>query len=563
MSSILDSIIQKKPVQQENAPASGSAPIPGTPAVIPPRPTAIIPSRVSEVTRETLNIIRQGAEAAFDTRMQWKTVETLKNYGTFYPEESSINQTIETDPFTFSWKLKTIENTIKYEDTYHGEKPLAFPEYTDDLRSYLGGRYEVGGDKIRYHRHPEMFVHYTDRPFINEEERRKHIQEQEASMQASAKQVPTKGDQKIQTKVNNVNAPVANRPLAAQPTVKPVEQDTKDPGNPFKYTLSGKTIKILKSLEAIYNYVEKGEQVPAEYLPWKYVKTEVKEVDINGRITKEKRTAKMYIQDTDLKVGTLASFVGNLNIPGLSLLTEQVGKKDGNTSGPSYQEVYLHVDKMKEILDYMLGPHNWSIELSDPIPINDYSAQVVRGYYVDALGNFVYGQIVSDSKIGTAGSKAAGKTDAINSNLIRTLIGDAFAALRGINAKNIPAIEKTQAQIAKARKVEGENAVKQAQREEQENELRRQQFELQKMKFEYLKNLDLPKLMEISKDQPLKLLADIASEPLQGVKRPAKPVEEEEKVEKRLLEQTPEEAELKEMTITKAKGTKEFESKEE
>lgn len=554
-----------QPVVSSSNGNAGAAPrVPGIPAVIPPMPAMPpIPSRVSDVQQymQDLEKIRQGAEAAFYLREKKHTLDTLKTYGVVDIRESPIYRAFITDnKLDLEWKLETIIETIQIPSDYRGRTKIPFPPYDERLNPYLGGRYDAHGSKIRYHHHTEMFDRYEEQPFLNEAGRLERAENAKKKAEEEAKNAKSTPKTKVVT--NATNVPAAQRPAAAQPKVKVVPVDPSERGNQFVYQPTAKTITILRKLKKLYENINQDEP-PESCIPYKHVETTVTVEDLKGKKHTEQKPVDIYIKDEDLKIGTFLTLMGTLSIPGFSMETVQVGKKGSSSEKAGFTEAYLEVGKMIEILDHMLGETNWTIEISDSININN-ETQVVRGYYLDTLGNFAYGQIVSDSKIGTAinansvTAVLAGRTDAVISNLVRTLIGDVFPALRGIGKEKISDVEKAQDQLTKAAKQAGTTAVRKYVQEQKENDRKERELDIKRQQLEYLQKCDLPKLLERVTDQPLKLLSDLASEPLQGVKRP--PEEKEEIPEKRHI--TAEEADFKDITISKPKGTKEDEEKE-
>lgn len=543
-----------QPVVSSSNGNAGAAPrVPGIPAVIPSMPAMPpIPSRVSDVQQymRDLEIIRQGAEAEFDLHEKTHTSQTLQTYGELEVEETPIYREFKENRKGLKRKLDTIIKTIQIPEDYNEDREIPFPPYSSILKNYTGGRYDAHGAKIRYMNNTQMFDRYEEQPFLNEAERIGRLKR----LETEAKEPKTK------VVTNATNVPTAQRPTAAQPKVKVVPVDPSERGNQFVYQPTSLTETILDWIKELNEYISKGELPPANKMPSKRVKTSVVVEDINGKKHTETKYVDIYLQDNVFKVGTLVSLMGNMNIPGLVFETEEVGKPGSSTERAGYKEVYIIVSKMEEILDYLLGPNNWTMEFSNSVRI-DKETQVIRGYYLDVLGNFMYGQIVSDSKIGSGGSgesAMAGRRDAMISNLKRTLISDVFKALRGVNAKYLPDIYKAQDQLSKARKQAGTKAVRKYVQEQKENDRKERELDLKRQQLEYLQKCDLPKLLERVTDQPLKLLGDLTSEPLQGVKRP--PEEKEEVPEKRHI--TAEEADFKDITISKPKGTKEDEEKE-
>lgn len=521
--------------------------VPGIPAVVPP-----IPSRVSDVQQymQDLEIIRQGAEAEFDLHEKTHTSQTLKTYGELEVEDTPIYREFKENRKGLKRRLETIIKTIQIPEDYDEDREIPFPPYSPILKNYTGGRYDAHGAKIRYKNNTQMFDRYEEQPYLNEADR---LERMKREMEAATS--------KTKVVTNATSAPAAQKPAAAQPKVKTVSVDPSERGNPFIYQPTSRTETILDWIKELNGYISKGELPPDEKIPSKRVKTSVVVEDVKGKKHTETKYVDIYLQDNVFKVGTLVSLMGSMNIPGLVFETEEVGKAGSSTERAGYKEVYIIVSKMEEILDYLLGRNNWTMEFSNSVKV-DGNTQVIRGYYLDVLGNFMYGQIVSDSKIGSGGSgiesAMTGRRDAMISNLKRTLISDVFQALRGVNAKYLPDIYKAQDQLSKARKQAGTKAVRKYVQEQKENDRKERELDLKKRQLELMQTWDLPKLLERVSDQPFKLLTDIASEPLQGVKR--SPEEKEEVPEKRHV--TAEEADFKDITISKPKGTKEDEEKE-
>ena len=550
-----------QPVVSSGNKNAGAVPrVPGIPAVIPPMAAMPpIPSKVSDVQQymRDLEIIRQGAEAEFDLHQKTHTSQTLQTYGELEVEETPIYREFRENRIGLQRKLNTIIKTIQIPEDYNEDREIPFPPYSSILKNYTGGRYDAHGAKIRYPNNTHMFDRYEEQPFLNEAERIARIKRSEA--EAEAKEESAKTKTKVVT--NATNVPAAQRPAAAQPKVKVVPVDPSDRGNQFVYQPTSKTETILGWIKELNGYIIKGELPPDNKIPSKHVKTSVVVEDVNGKKHNEMKYVNIYLQDDVFKEGTLVSLMGRMNIPGLVFETEEVGKAGSSSERAGYKEVYIVVSKMEEILDYLLGRNNWTMEFSNSVRI-DKDTQVIRGYYLDVLGNFMYGQYVSDSKIGSGGSgiesAMAGRRDAMISNLKRTLISDVFKALRGVNAKYLQDIYKAQDQLSKARQQAGAKAVNKYKQEQKENDYKEKELDIKRQQLEYLQKYDLPKLLERVTDQPLKLLGDLASEPLQGVKRP--PEEKEEVPEKRHV--TTEEADFKDITISKPKGTKEDGEKE-
>ena len=521
--------------------------VPGIPAVVPP-----IPSRVSDVQQymQDLEIIRQGAEAEFDLHEKTHTSQTLKTYGEVEVEDTPIYREFKENRKGLKRRLETIIKTIQIPEDYDEDREIPFPPYSPILKNYTGGRYDAHGAKIRYKNNTQMFDRYEEQPYLNEADRLERIKREMEAATSKTKVV-----------TNATSAPAAQKPAAAQPKVKTVPVDPNERGNPFIYQPTSRTETILDWIKELNGYISKGELPPDEKIPSKRVKTSVVVEDVKGKKHTETKYVDIYLQDNVFKVGTLVSLMGSMNIPGLVFETEEVGKAGSSTERAGYKDVYIIVSKMEEILDYLLGRNNWTMEFSNSVKV-DGNTQVIRGYYLDVLGNFMYGQIVSDSKIGSGGSgmesAMTGRRDAMISNPKRTLISDVFQALRGVNAKYLPDIYKAQDQLSKARKQAGTKAVRKYVQEQKENDRKERELDLKKRQLELMQTWDLPKLLERVSDQPFKLLTDIASEPLQGVKR--SPEEKEEVPEKRHV--TAEEADFKDITISKPKGTKEDEEKE-
>lgn len=308
-------------------------------------------------------------------------------------------------------KKQYIEQDIKYvtkpiepENLSVSQDSQPFPSYNIYLGPYLGGRYEHGTSKPAYS--SEIMtsqVNYFERPPMKKSQADIYLAD------------PLKT---LMDNPETFTEEELNTALELYQGVKKFD---------FSYTLSSKALDIFEFLQEVY------------------IKELMIKDDDDGRLSAHLIPSKLvngttiYIDDSCLKNGDLFDLATKLNTTAIfDFITD--------AECGSYKIHYIALDKLCYILNSVLGEDNWTVETSSEVTWNDN--RIVRGYYVDKLGNFKYGQIVIPKK-SDFGNSDADKEKTGQSKLTRTLITQVFKTLHGLSDEEKKQVDEYKSNIAK------------------------------------------------------------------------------------------------------------------
>lgn len=379
-----------------------------------------------------------------------------------------------------------------------------FPEYNVLLSQYVAGRYEHGTAKPSYTDSGlKLMVNYFEREPLGEHNAKSYINDPINSLLDSKipKEIAAKDDNFKE--LSSEGKTEAIRKAAIELYQGPRKFD-------FNYTMSNKLRGIFEFLKNVYKWIlnseedpknDKYAELPKEMIPTKLVDGQEKYID--------------------------ASILCDTNLPKLAadLRTNEVLNLVVDADFKSYTIHYIKIDVLRHLLNSVLGEKNWTVELSSEITWN--GNKVIRGYYVDKLGNFKYGQLVRPVEMSNFGNSDADKERSMQSLLERALITEVYKTLSGIDDKEKKDIDELKENVTQTYIGQG---------------LRQYYILNNKINKEALKQLDETMLIEEKESKPLKRIAEAREEPV--AKRT--PGEEKEK------EMTPEEKDFKE--INKNKG---------
>ena len=260
-----------------------------------------------------------------------------------------------------------------------------FPSFNAYLQTYVAGRYEYGTGKPSYTSMPSM-VNYFEMHPLSEEGAKVYIND------------PIKTLKTYKTEDWSLE--------------KAIELYQGTNKFDFTYTRTDITNQIFGFLRDVYKEVLKAEESEThETLPERLVPR------------KNAGSNSLFIDDSCLKTGnifTLATNLGNQKV-----LDFVVEAKCG-----SYNIYYIKIERLEEILNTILGEGNWTVETSSPVTWN--GNKIVRGYYVDKLANFRYGQLVVPFESAKFGNTDTDKEQSLKSKMKRALITEVFSTLHGI-----------------------------------------------------------------------------------------------------------------------------------
>ena len=263
-----------------------------------------------------------------------------------------------------------------------------FPSFNALLEQYVAGRYEYGTGKPSYTSMPSM-VNYFEMFPLSEEHAQIYINDPLKSLKQN---------------------PYKEKDWTEQKAIELYQGDKKFN---FNYTRSQTADQIFGFLKNVYKEALNAEEsgVHKTLLDWL-----VPRKNVDGR--------SLYIDDSCLKSGNIFNLATNLGTQ--AVLDFVVDAKCGD----SYSIYYIKLGKLREILNTILGESNWTVETSSEVTWN--GNKVVRGYYVDKLANFRYGQLVVPISMATFGNTEADKERSLKSKLERALITEVFSTLHGI-----------------------------------------------------------------------------------------------------------------------------------
>ena len=256
-----------------------------------------------------------------------------------------------------------------------------FPYYNRSLARYAGGRYDMKLGKPSYKDMPWMINYYEMEPLSRE-----------------------KFEIYLEDPISKLKE---NRKITEGEALKLYQHEKKFD---FTYILSEKATSIFNRLKWIYLEALKKMENSGICLEQCRVPNKV----VNDKV--------IYIDDTILKSGNIVSLAAGLGAQGILDDLEEM-------NAGSYKEWFIPVKKLRSILNSILGENNWTVETTSSKSI-DKTHAVVRGYYVDMLGNFMYGQLVTDI---TFGNTSVDKDTTLQSKLERAMITSIFPALHGLS----------------------------------------------------------------------------------------------------------------------------------
>lgn len=266
-----------------------------------------------------------------------------------------------------------------------------FPSFNALLEPYIAGRYEYQVGKITgkpsYTGMPTM-VNYFEMHPLSDEHAQIYINDPIGTLKTNK----TK-DWTLQNAIDLYQGPMKFN---------------------FNYNRSYTTEQIFESLRNVYKEALNAEESDTyKELPERLVPSK----NADGR--------SLYIDDSCLKSGTIFNLATNLGTQ--AVLDFIVDAKCGD----SYTIYYIKIGKLREILDTILGEGNWTVQTSSEVTWN--GNVIVRGYYVDKLANFRYGQLVVPESLAKFGNTEVDKERSMRSKMERALITEVFSTLHGIS----------------------------------------------------------------------------------------------------------------------------------
>lgn len=182
-----------------------------------------------------------------------------------------------------------------------------------------------------------------------------------------------------------------------------------------KYAYKRGSQSVFTFLDSVFEHIYQGSSVPESMYPYKFV---------DGN--------KVYIDPDILKTISMPEMISRFKLDGLARNLAK-GPEDWDTE-------FITIGPLYEILNLVLGENNWFIAISEPHKVIKSQATKqgnsnieywsCRGYYVDKLGTFRYGQNDITCKFG--GNDEARK-GAVEQLMARTLIMSVFRALKSTN----------------------------------------------------------------------------------------------------------------------------------
>lgn len=344
-----------------------------------------------------------------------------------------------------------------------------FPEYNVLLSQFVAGRYEHGTAKPSYTDSGlKLMVNYFEREPLAEHNAKLYIADPISALKDND---VTK---QIASKFKDLKEKEAIEKAAIELYQGPKKFD-------FNYTMSNKLRGIFEFLKNVYKWILNSEEdpkndryaeLPKEMIPTKLVDGQEKYID--------------------------ASILCDTNLPKLAadLRTNEVLNLVVDADFKSYTVHYIKIDVLRHLLNSVLGEKNWTVELSSEITWN--GNKVIRGYYVDKLGNFKYGQLVRPADMSNFGNSDADKERSIQSLLERALITEVYKTLGGIDDKEKKNIDELKENVTQTYIGQG---------------LRQYYILNNKINKEALKQLDETMLIEEKESKPLKRIAEAREEP--------------------------------------------------
>ena len=175
---------------------------------------------------------------------------------------------------------------------------------------------------------------------------------------------------------------------------------------------------VFTFLDSIFEKISQGIPIPEDMYPCKYV---------DGN--------KIYIDPDILRTISMPEMISRFKLDGLARNLAK-GPEEWGTE-------FIAIDPLYRFLNLVLGRDNWFIAISEPKKIEIKSQGIqpqnkkdksyywsCRGYYVDKLGTFRYGQNDITCKFG--GNDEA-KKGAVEQLMARTLIMSVFRAFKSTN----------------------------------------------------------------------------------------------------------------------------------
>ena len=179
-----------------------------------------------------------------------------------------------------------------------------------------------------------------------------------------------------------------------------------------KYAYKRGSQGVFTFLDSIFDCISQGKPIPENLYPCKYVEGN-----------------KIYIDPGILKTISMPEMIGRFKLDGLARNLAK-GPEEWGTE-------FIPIDPLYRFLDLVLGEGNWFIAISEPKKVkaklqgkNETEYWSCRGYYVDKLGTFRYGQNDITCKFG--GNDEA-KKGAVEQLMARTLIMSVFRAFKSTN----------------------------------------------------------------------------------------------------------------------------------
>lgn len=272
-----------------------------------------------------------------------------------------------------------------------------FPEYNSFLAEYVSGRYEAGLSKPPYKNMEYMINHFE-----------KDITSRDLF------------DTYISNPIENLIASFKDNTNRQAQEQRALEMYQGEKKFDFKYLPSERAQSIFRRLKAIY----------LDLLRIQEGTEEDKKKGLDSKLVPMKRIG-LYISDVDLKNGNLRKLAVTLDAPHILDYMEEMDAKN-------YKQWYVNIRNLYEILNAILGEMNWTIEPTYSKEIE--GGLLIRGYYVDMLGNFKYGQLVTDRSV--FGNSDVNKDATMKSLLARSMITDTFQTVRGLTVSEYESIRK-------------------------------------------------------------------------------------------------------------------------
>lgn len=290
----------------------------------------------------------------------------------------------------------------------------AFPPYSTELSAYAGGRFEnmkgtKPDGKPNYSYFAYQMNYFESKP-LNEEDFEVYISDPIGNLHKQ--------------KVEEAKSKKAEEVTISMSSIVNIYQGEKKFN--FTYTPSEKAQRIFEILKNIYlKTLEKSEKPDT--------KLEAKDIP--------RKKGNIFVDDLLLKVGSLEQLACIIDSQSVFDNFEEL------KIGTTYTEYYVNVHKMRQILNAILAPDNWTVEVTNDIEWD--GKRVIRGYYVDVLGNFKYGQLVTAADV-KIGNTAPEKHQNLVSNLTRTLIMEVFPVLKALTPKQYEKIKEFKESVIKS-----------------------------------------------------------------------------------------------------------------